>query len=132
MGGTNAEGKAVWAFFRRLDDGSRMSREVHVRFCEQRRGKFPPLTLLVAAFEEESDARRFRVELNERLKKFGLETAEEKTRVLFKWLNRRSQRRSYEWRTFNRLLKRHGIGSLRIRHQPATQLELGLEIPVLV
>jgi RNA-directed DNA polymerase len=24
-----------------------MSREVHVRFCEQRRGKFPPLTLLV-------------------------------------------------------------------------------------
>ena len=184
----------------------------------------------VAAFEEESDARKVWAELSDRLKKFGLETAEEKTRVLkfsrrggqgngrfdflgfeflwrksrkgrpyvlahtsrkkleasvrnftewirthrdqkvrrvlkklrrklaryrnyyglpgnsvrlgqfryritrvlFKWLNRRSQRRSYTWSTFNRLLNRHGIGSLRIRPQPATQLELGLEIPFLI
>jgi putative transposase len=30
----------------RLDDRSRMSREVHVRFCESGRGRFPPATLL--------------------------------------------------------------------------------------
>jgi hypothetical protein len=32
---------------RRLDNGSRMSCEVHVRFCESRRVRFPPATLLV-------------------------------------------------------------------------------------
>ncbi|MBK8575649.1 MAG: group II intron reverse transcriptase/maturase [Elusimicrobia bacterium] len=36
----------------------------------------------VAAFEHEADARRFRIELEERLKKFGLTLAEEKTRVI--------------------------------------------------
>ena len=94
-----------------------MSREVHVRFCEQRRGKFPPLTLLVAAFEEESDARRFRVELNERLKKFGLETAEEKTRVLFKWLNRRSQKRSLNWEQYLLLLAARKLPKPRLVHR---------------
>ena len=36
----------------------------------------------VAAFDHEVDARRFRIELEERLKKFGLSLAEEKTRVI--------------------------------------------------
>lgn len=30
-------------------------------------------------------------------------------RILFKWLNRRSQKRSYTWRTFQRLLERYQI-----------------------
>ena len=37
----------AWRATRRLGDGSRMSREVHVRFCESGRGRFPPATHLV-------------------------------------------------------------------------------------
>ena len=60
-----------------------MSREVHVRFCEQRRGKFPPLTLLVDAFRYKEDAERFyREQLPERLAKFNLTLAPDKTRLL--------------------------------------------------
>jgi hypothetical protein len=35
-------------------------------------------------------------------------------RILYKWLNRRSQRRSYTWKQLFRLLKRHGVPSPRI------------------
>ena len=34
--------------------------------------------------------------------------------ILFKWLNRRSQKRSYTWRAFNRLLERYEIPKPRI------------------
>jgi RNA-directed DNA polymerase len=40
--------------------------------------------------------------------------------ILFKWLNRRSQRRSLTWRAFNRLLKRHQVPLPRIREQAQT------------
>lgn len=35
-------------------------------------------------------------------------------RTVFKWLNRRSQKRSYTWEAFNRLLKRHDVPPPRI------------------
>jgi len=35
-------------------------------------------------------------------------------RTLFRWLNRRSQKTSYTWRRFNRLLKRFGVPAPRI------------------
>ena len=38
------------------------------------------------------------------------------TRILFKWLNRRSQRRSYNWSTFNDVLRSCGWPSVRIVH----------------
>jgi group II intron reverse transcriptase/maturase len=38
-------------------------------------------------------------------------------RLLFKWLNRRSQRRSYTWERFNQALAWIGWPSVRIRHQ---------------
>jgi group II intron reverse transcriptase/maturase len=38
----------------------------------------------------------------------------ESCRALFKWLNRRSQRRSYTWRAFNRLLQRFAVPMPRI------------------
>ena len=38
------------------------------------------------------------------------------TRLLFKWLNRRSQRRSYNWAQFNDALAWVGWPSVRIRH----------------
>jgi len=39
------------------------------------------------------------------------------TRLLFKWLNRRSQRRSYTWESFNRLLERFRIPAPRITEE---------------
>jgi len=45
-------------------------------------------------------------------------------RLLFKWLNRRSQRRSFTWRTFNRLLKRFQVPAPRIVERPRKQLAL--------
>ena len=36
-------------------------------------------------------------------------------RAPFQWLNRRSQKRSYAWRSFNRLLKRLGVPLPRIQ-----------------
>ena len=40
--------------------------------------------------------------------------------ILFKWLNRRSQRRSLTWLAFNRLLERHQVPLPRIREQQVT------------
>jgi group II intron reverse transcriptase/maturase len=52
----------------------------------------------VAAFEHEADARRFRTELEVRLKKFGLTLAEEKTRVIP--FDRRQAEESFEFLGF--------------------------------
>jgi len=38
----------------------------------------------------------------------------ETRRILFKWLNRRSQRRSYTWKAFNRLLQRFKVTPPRV------------------
>ena len=40
--------------------------------------------------------------------------------IWYKWLNRRSQRRSYNWEEFRRMLKTYGIPSPRITEQWAT------------
>ena len=46
-------------------------------------------------------------------------------RILFKWLNRRSQRRSYNWPGFNQLLEHYKIEQPRIVGRPkARQLQL--------
>ena len=56
----------------RLDDRSRMSGDVHVRFCERLEGRFLRATRLVCAFELQADAERFYNVLANRLEKFGL------------------------------------------------------------
>lgn len=38
------------------------------------------------------------------------------TRILFKWLNRRSQRKSFDWERFNRFLKANPLPRVRIYH----------------
>jgi RNA-directed DNA polymerase len=38
------------------------------------------------------------------------------TKLLYKWLNRRSQRKSYNWIGFNELLNYFGIAKPRILH----------------
>jgi len=46
-------------------------------------------------------------------------------RILFKWLNRRSQRRSYNWRGFEQLLEHYRVEQPRIVGRPkARQLQL--------
>jgi len=45
-------------------------------------------------------------------------------RILKKWLNRRSQKRSYNWACFEALLKRHRIERSRITEKPTLQLSL--------
>ena len=64
------------------DGGSRMSREVHVRFCESLWGRFPWATLLVVTFQYYRDAKQFMQEMKTRLQKFNLELAPDKTRLL--------------------------------------------------
>ena len=59
-----------------------MSGDVHVRFCEHLRGRFPWVTRLVVCFQTEADAKRFRQAMEERLNQFGLEIAPEKTQCI--------------------------------------------------
>lgn len=59
-----------------------MSGDVHVRFRERLGGQFPGATRLVCAFRFRDDAQRFYAALPQRLAKFGLEVAPEKTQVL--------------------------------------------------
>ena len=59
-----------------------MSGDVHVRFCESLRGRFPRATRLVCAFQYQEDAERFYEVLGKRLGEFNLSLAEEKTRII--------------------------------------------------
>jgi group II intron reverse transcriptase/maturase len=62
----------------------------------------------------------------QRMKQFYDQTC----RIVFKWLNRRSQRRSLTWQAFNRLLIRFDVPRPRIVERPGSrrpcQLELSL------
>ena len=44
-------------------------------------------------------------------------------RSLFKWLNRRSQRKSFNWEKFERLMKRYGIEKPRITEKIDRQVK---------
>jgi len=68
--------------FCRLNNGSCMSREAHVQFCEGLVGKFRWSTLLIVCFECEEDAKGFGERLRQRLGKFGLKVSEEKSRII--------------------------------------------------
>ncbi len=59
-----------------------MSGDVHVRFCESGRGRFPPATHLVAGFEHQADAQQFLADLRERFATFGLELHPDKMRLI--------------------------------------------------
>lgn len=51
----------------------------------------------------------------------------ELNRRLFKWLNRRSQRKSLTWKAYNRLIHKHGIKCPKVRPRGMVQLELELD-----
>jgi len=59
-----------------------MSGDVHVRFREHLRGRFPRVTRLVCCFQYQEDERRFSKVLGKRLGKFELELSSEKTQVI--------------------------------------------------
>lgn len=46
---------------------------------------------------------------------------EQAMKMLYKWLNRRSQRRSFEWSEFNRILRGYGVLTPRITETKYTQ-----------
>ena len=62
--------------------GSRMSGEIHVRFCEGLGVRFPRATHLIVGFEYGADAQWFYQELPKRLAKFGLSMAADKSGIL--------------------------------------------------
>jgi RNA-directed DNA polymerase len=66
----------------RLDDGSRMSREAHVRFCESRGVRFPPATHLVVLCTTRSQAEHAHRQATAILGELGLELHPDKTRVV--------------------------------------------------
>src|SRR5450755_608386 len=66
----------------RPNNGSRMRRESHVRFCESAGVKLPRATHLIVGFEHETDARRFLDEMRKRLQEFALSLHSEKTRLI--------------------------------------------------
>ena len=59
-----------------------MSWEVHVRFWERLSGRFRWSTCLVCCFQSKSEAEQFFESLKFRLKKFNLEIAEDKTKII--------------------------------------------------
>ena len=59
-----------------------MKRECHVRFCEGGGVKLPSATRPVVGFQHEADAKRFLVQLSERLAGFALSLHAEKTRCI--------------------------------------------------
>ena len=68
---------------KRLDNRSRMSREVHVRNCEQLGGRFPGLTRLIVHCKNETEARYIRNRIRERLAACKLELHPEKTKIVY-------------------------------------------------
>jgi hypothetical protein len=49
-------------------------------------------------------------------------------RTLYKWLNRRSQRQSYSWRAFNRMLARFQMPGPRIVEKPKQRMPCQQEL----
>ena len=80
---------------RRLDDGSCMSGDVHVQFCERPGVRFPRATHLVVGCQRKADAEQFLLDLKERMSQFALELHPDKTRLIefgrFAMANRRAR-----------------------------------------
>jgi len=103
----------------RLDDNSRMSGDVHVRFCERLGVRFPRATRLVCAFQYRSDAERFYGMLPKRLEKFGLRVAPDKTRIVRFSRFHPGLRRRFTFLSFELYWERDRCGELRVMKRTA-------------
>jgi len=72
-----------WEYCQRLDNRSRMSREVHVRFCEGLRVKFPRSTRRIIHCQSKQQAKLIQKYLQQRLQECFLELHPKKTRTVY-------------------------------------------------
>jgi RNA-directed DNA polymerase len=72
-----------WEYCQRLDNRSRMSREVHVRFCEGLRVKFPRPTRPIIHCKSEQRALEILAALKVRLTECKLELHPQKTKIIY-------------------------------------------------
>ena len=105
----------------RLGNRSRMSREVHVRCCEQLGGKFPGLTLLVLGFENPKDVDRVLKVLQKRFEKYKLELHAEKTRVINLKSKRGEGSRSFDFLGFTHYLGKSRNGKLVLKRKTSSK-----------
>src|SRR5262249_48681209 len=70
---------ALWT---RPNNGSRMTRECHVRLCESAGVRSPRATHLVIGCQHEGDGKKLLTALRDRLAQFGLSVHEGKTRLI--------------------------------------------------
>jgi RNA-directed DNA polymerase len=92
-----------------------MSREVHVRCCEQLGGRFPGLTRRILGFSDKSDAERVMKVLTKRFAKYGLTLHPEKTKLIDLNSRRGGSGRSFDFLGFTHYLgkSRSGIKVLK-------------------
>jgi ribosomal protein L6P/L9E len=69
--------------YQRLDNRSRMSREVHVRFCKGLRVKFPHPTRLVIHGKSKRQAELVLTNIAKRFSEVGLELHPTKTKIVY-------------------------------------------------
>ena len=102
-----------------LDNKSRMSGDVHVRIRERVGVRFPRATRLVCAFRFKEDAESFYRALPERLGKFGLDVAPEKTQVLRFSRFHPSMKRRFTFLGFELYWFPDRQGEMRVKHRTA-------------
>ncbi len=88
-----------------------MSRDVHVRFCEQLGGEFPGLTRLIIGFSDKSDAERVMKVLPKRFAKYNLTLHPDKTRMVDLNSQRGISGRSFDFLGFTHYLGKSRKGN---------------------
>lgn len=84
-------------------------------WCQENRNEGPTLTLW----------KTFCAKLRGHIQYYGVshnsgrveEFIAQARRIIFKWLNRRSQRRSFDWNKFERFLKLHSLPKVKVHHK---------------
>jgi len=98
-----------------------MSREVHVRCCEQLGGRFPGLTRLVLGFTDKSDAERVMAVLPKRFAKYELTLHEEKTKLIELNNKRGGNGRSFDFLGFTHFLSKSKKGNLVLKRKTSSK-----------
>ena len=98
-----------------------MSREVHVRCCEQLGGRFPGLTRLVLGFTDKSDAEKVMAVLPKRFAKYGLTLHPEKTKLIDLNNKRGGNGRSFDFLGFTHFLSKSQKGLKVLKRKTSTK-----------
>lgn len=98
-----------------------MSREVHVRCCEQLGGRFPGLTRLVLGFEKASDVERVMKVLPKRFEKYKLELHPDKTKILNLNSKRGEGNRGFDFLGFTHYLGKSQKGKVVLKRKTSSK-----------